>query len=245
MSDMGNLDDVGDTLGYYRRRREGLGNFLLGVLVGVAAVIGLLLVIVGIVGPGAISLPFLSSPTPSPTISPTITLTWTASSTPEPTVETPAETPTPECPAEYVLQQNEYLSTVADRCGISLEVLLAANPSITDPNDVQAGDTIHLPPSGTGFTPTALPADIQPGATIDVMVMAGDTLTGIAVKYLSTVDDIKRLNKMTDAQANALEPGKWLKVRYNIATPVPIRVSPTFGPTPTRTPTLAPTPALT
>ena len=61
MSDLNNSEDFGDTVGFYPKRREGLGNFLIGMLTGVAVVIGILLLIVGIGGPGALPLPFLSS----------------------------------------------------------------------------------------------------------------------------------------------------------------------------------------
>jgi LysM repeat protein len=247
MSDLGSLDDVGETLGYNRRRREGAGNFLLGMLTGIALVVGVFLVVVGLAGPGAISISLFASATPSPTITQTPTETPIPSETPPPETETPEATPTPECPPEYTLQTDEYLSTVADRCGITIEAILAANPSITDANDIQAGMKIMLPPPGTGFTPTSLPANLAPGATIDVMVQAGDSLTSIATQFFSTVDDIKRLNNITDAEANNLYPGMWLKVRYGIATPVPIRNSPTYGPTetPTQTPTQPSTPAAT
>lgn len=244
MSNLGNLDDVGDTLGYYHRRREGVGTFLLGALVGVAAVIGILLVVIGIAGPGVISLPFLSSATPSPTITLTATETRIPTETPPPVTETPLVTATPACPPEYTMQANDNLVTIATRCGVSVDAILAANPAITDPNAIQAGQPIMLPPAGTGFTPTPLPADTKQGATIDVRVVTGDSLTSIATKFGSTVEDIKRLNKITDADANNIEPGRWLKVRWQIATPVPVRNSPTYGPTlsPTRTPTPVATP---
>jgi LysM repeat protein len=204
-------------------------------------VIGILLIVVGLAGPGAVSFNLFATATPTPTITPTATNTPPPTETLPPVTETPLVTPTPSCPPEYTMQTEDYLTTIATRCGVTVEAILAANPSITDPNNVQAGKKIILPPPGTGFTPTALPADLKPGATINVMVEAGDSLTTIAARFLSTVEDIKRLNKITDAAANNLFPGTWLKVRYGIATPVPIRNSPTFGPTVTPTATQAAT----
>ena len=40
------------------------------------------------------------------------------------------------------------LSQIAARLGVDLQSLLAANPQIPDPNKVQAGQDIHLPPCG-------------------------------------------------------------------------------------------------
>jgi LysM repeat protein len=247
MSDLGSLDDVGETLGYTRRRREGAGNFLLGMLTGIALVIGVFLVIVGLAGPGAISISLFATVTPSPTITLTPTETSIPTETPPPATETPLVTATPACPPEYTMQAEEYLSTIADRCGVTVEAILAANPSITNANDIQAGSKILLPPPGTGFVPTALPSNLAAGTVIDVMVQAGDSLTSIAAQFFSTVDDIKTRNKITDTEANNVYPGTWLKVKYGIATPVPIRNSPTYGPTvsPTQTPTKASTPAPT
>jgi LysM repeat protein len=236
MADLGNIDDVGETLGYYHHRREGLSNFFIGLLTGVALVVGLLLLAAAIWGPGALPLPFLSSATPSPTATPEATETPLPSFTPTATDATPSPTETPACPAEYVVQANDYLSTIAERCGLTVEAILSANPTIPDANSLRAGDKIVLPPPGTGFTPTELPANIVPGTVINVMVRKGDTLQSIADKYLSTVDDIIKLNTKNLPDPNLLYEGLWLKVRYGIATPVPIRNSPTYGPTPTETP---------
>ncbi|MBN2084447.1 MAG: LysM peptidoglycan-binding domain-containing protein [Anaerolineales bacterium] len=237
MSDLNNSEDFGDTAGFYPKRREGLGNFFMGMLTGVAVVIGVFLLIIGIGGPGALPLPFLSSPTPFPTATIAATLTFTPSLTFTASPETPAITPTPNCPAEYVIQSGDLLSTIAEKCGISVEAIVALNPTI-DPNNIQVGTTILLPPAGTGFTPTVIPADTIPGTVISIRVQAGDTLESIAGKCWSTVDDLIKTNNIDDP--NFLSVGMELKCHYGIATPVPSRVSPTFGPTPTYTVTPAP-----
>jgi LysM repeat protein len=233
MSDLNSMDDFGDTSGFYPRRREGLGNFFIGLLTGVAITVGILLLVIGIFGPGALPLPFLASATPMPTATLEPSLTLMPSLTFTPTEVTPSITPTPSCPAQYVVQSGDLLSTIAEKCGVTVEVIVAMNPTL-DANNIQVGQTILLPPPGTGFTPTAIPSDTKPGTIITVQVMAGDNLETIAAKCWSTVDDIIKLNKIEDP--NFLSVGMTLQCRYGIATPVPSRASPTYGPTPTYTP---------
>ncbi len=241
MSDLSNKEDFGDVSGFYPRRKEGLGNFLIGMLTGAVVVIGVLLLVIGIWGNKALPLSFLSSPTPLPTVTPIITLTFTPSLTLVPTAVTPSVTPTPSCPSEYVVQTGDLLSKIAERCGISVEAITAMNPTL-DPNNIQVGQKILLPPAGTGFTPTVFPTGLATGAVIPITVQAGDSLEAVAARCLSTVDDLVKRNKITDP--NFLTVGMVLQCRYGIATPRPtLASSPTFGPTPTYTPSV--TPAMT
>ena len=241
MSDLSSKEDFGDVSGFYPRRREGLGNFFIGMLTGVAVVIGLLLLIVGIWGNKVLPMGLLASQTPVPSETPNATLTFTPFKTLTPTSETPSVTPTPACPSEYVVQSGDLLSVIAQKCGVSVEAIKALNPTI-DPNNIQVGQKILLPPPGTGFTPTAFPTNLAAGSIIPITVLAGDNLEIIAARCLSTVDDLVKRNKITDR--NFLSVGMVLQCRYGIATPVPTHASPTFGPTPsgTSTPTLSPTP---
>ena len=237
MSDLNNSEDFGDTAGFYPKRREGLGNFFLGMMTGVAVVVGILLLIIGIGGPGALPLGFLASATPIPTATIEASLTFTPSITFTPTLELTATPTTPNCPSEYVVQSGDYLSTIAEKCGISVEAIVALNPTI-DPNNIQVGSTILLPPAGTGFVPTEIPSGLAPGTIITIRVQAGDNLETIAAKCWSTVADLVTRNKIEDQ--NFLSVGMELKCKYGIATPVPTRVSPTYGFTPTYT--VTPTP---
>jgi LysM repeat protein len=43
------------------------------------------------------------------------------------------------------VQPGDRLSTIADRYGITTEAILAANPTITDPNLISSGQVIRLP----------------------------------------------------------------------------------------------------
>lgn len=50
----------------------------------------------------------------------------------------------PDC-ALYTVRPGDRLSTIAGRFGITTEAILAANPSITDPNAIYSGQVIRLP----------------------------------------------------------------------------------------------------
>lgn len=79
---------------------------------------------------------------------------------------TPRPTPTPApTPQVYVIQTGDTLFGVAAQVGLTLEELLAANPQITDPDRIAAGDEIFIPPKPPDeFTdPSALPS-IEPSA---------------------------------------------------------------------------------
>jgi LysM repeat protein len=50
----------------------------------------------------------------------------------------------PEC-YRYIVRPGDLLSTIAGRFGLTLEAVLAANPSVTDPNAIFSGQVIRLP----------------------------------------------------------------------------------------------------
>jgi hypothetical protein len=56
----------------------------------------------------------------------------------------------PDCPEQpdcslYEVRAGDRLSTIAGRFGVTLDAVLAANPEITDANDIRTGDLIRLP----------------------------------------------------------------------------------------------------
>jgi hypothetical protein len=81
------------------------------------------------------------------------------SASPSAPVATPSAevTPVPAPTAQvYVIKQKDTLSKVANRYGITLDELLAANPEIKDPNKISIGQQIIIPlPAGEGASPSA------------------------------------------------------------------------------------------
>ena len=95
--------------------------------------------------------------TPTPTLTPDPTPTLTTDPTPTLTPDpTPTLTPGPTF-TTYVVQAGETLSAIAGRFGVTIPAILAANPKITDPALIVAGQRILIPPRGWTPAPTAGP----------------------------------------------------------------------------------------
>ncbi|MFN2275964.1 MAG: GDSL-type esterase/lipase family protein [Anaerolineales bacterium] len=93
-------------------------------------------------------------PTAENTSSPELTST-PMSPTPSP-APSPTNTPRPDIP--YQVQEGDTLWDVAERFGISLEVLLAANPELNAAALLYPGDEIIIPSPDEIFTAAATPA---------------------------------------------------------------------------------------
>jgi LysM repeat protein len=65
------------------------------------------------------------------------------------------------------IQSGDTLSQIAADNNTTVQALMDANPNITDPNVIQAGDTINLPQAGGGTTPL-------PGAERNLLEKTGD-----------------------------------------------------------------------
>ncbi|WP_346910116.1 LysM peptidoglycan-binding domain-containing protein [Faecalicatena orotica] len=110
----------------------------------------------------------------------------------------PAPTPTP--PAQnyitYVIQPGDTLSGIAQRYGTTYQTLATLN-GITNPNLIYAGQTIRVPEDGA---PAARYYTIQPG----------DTLSGIALKFGTTVSALQRLNGISNP--NLIYAGNTIRI---------------------------------
>jgi LysM repeat protein len=102
----------------------------------------------------------------------------------------------------YTVKKGDMLSKIAKRFGVSTRELAEIN-GITDPNTIVVGQELVLPAyasrdaSERPRTPTdAAPGEPPPPGQIYV-VQKGDTLSGIAVRAGTTVQEIKALNDMT------------------------------------------------
>lgn len=63
-----------------------------------------------------------------------------------------------------MIQSGDTLLGVAATVGLTLEELLAANPQITDPDKIAAGDEIIIPvkPPDEFTDPSAVPSAVEP-----------------------------------------------------------------------------------
>jgi LysM repeat protein len=89
----------------------------------------------------------------------------------------------------HVVQWGENLSLIAMRYGVTTSAIAQAN-GIADPNYIYAGQSLTIP----GGSSTPAPS----GQTTTYVVKAGDTLSGIAYRYGTTVNAIVSLNGLVN-----------------------------------------------
>lgn len=241
---MRNKKNAKNVISSYRRKQK-MGPYILGGLAILLAIAGIVLLIIYLTGGGGgITLFKTKTPTPTETptptpVTPTATITMTATITETPTV---TATMTPSGPFEYVVQEEDNCTTIAEQFEVDVDVLLALN-NLDSTCYITPGQTILIPAPGQELpTVTPLPTDIAPGTKIEYIVRAGDNLYVLAEKYNSTVDRIfDETNKYRNA--NDLDPmedegdlyvGDVVIIPVNIVTPVPTSTS---TPTATATPT--------
>ena len=131
---------------------------------------------------------------------------------------TPAATPAPTT-ATHVVVEGDTLSAIADQYGVTLDAIMEAN-DITDASLIFVGQELTIPAAATASD------DSDAGGQTHTVV-EGDTLTGIAEQYGTTVEAISEANDLTDSVI-------WIGQELTIpdAAPAP---DPTATPTPEAT----------
>lgn len=89
----------------------------------------------------------------------------------------------------YVVRRGDTLSGIAGRLGVSVGALAEAN-RISDPNRVYAGQSLSVP--GRGSTPAP-----RGGGRVHV-VIPGETLSGIAARFGTSINAIVERNEIRD-----------------------------------------------
>jgi spore coat assembly protein SafA len=100
----------------------------------------------------------------------------------------PRTTPT-QCPPgtfSYTVQPGDSMFTIAQRFGVSLNALIAANPQIPNPNLIFPGQIVCVPGS-------APPSQCPPG-TFAYTVRPGDSMFSIARRFGVSLDALIRAN---------------------------------------------------
>lgn len=98
---------------------------------------------------------------------------------------TPAPTPATQY-ITYVIQPGDTLSEIASRYGTTVSALTQLN-GISNPDKIYAGNTIKVPESSSGS-----------GNAQYYTIRSGDTLSGIAQKFGTTVSALAKLNNISD-----------------------------------------------
>jgi len=173
-------------------------------------------------------------------------------------------------PSFYVVREGDTLFRIAQRFGTTVEALLAANPGISDPNRIQAGQVLLIPdprfppPTRTptpavGPTVTLSPSNGQPGTVVQVLgsgfpagaavdVLLGPDLGRLSVVATAVADFAGRVSAVVAIPMTARPPERWPVVLSATApvTAVGLAQFTVLGPPfpPTVTPTVTPTPTV-
>lgn len=156
----------------------------------------------------------------------------------------PTGTPTPtSCPwpvgwQPYTVEVGDTLALLATAAGSSVYLLMRGN--CLDSSAIQPGDVIYLPALAFA-TPTRVPPRCGPPTWWKLVeVQRGDTLYSLALRYGTTVEEIRWANCLSSDKIIAGQP---------IFLPPTVVMTPTFTrtPSPTFTPTgtATPTPTVT
>ena len=86
--------------------------------------------------------------------------------------------------ATHDIQQGETLTGIAAEYNVSIDIIMQANPQITDRDLIFAGDTLTIPEGAGGFVPDG----------IYYLVQQGDWLSKIAREKNTTVERLLELN---------------------------------------------------
>ena len=111
---------------------------------------------------------------------------------------------------DHVIVEGETFGALATNYQVSQAALLDANAGL-DPNTLQIGQLIVIPPRFTGLSPEQVaafaepvPVQRQPGEILEHTVQAGDTLSLLADLYSVTQNQIMAANGIDDPNQLAI-----------------------------------------
>ncbi|MCB0114078.1 MAG: LysM peptidoglycan-binding domain-containing protein [Caldilineaceae bacterium] len=92
----------------------------------------------------------------------------------------------------YIVQPGDTLSAIARRYGTTVTAIANAN-GISNPSKIYVGQRLYIPSGSVGSPSTPWPVD-----SIYYIVKPGDTLSGLARRYNTTVQAIARANGISN-----------------------------------------------
>jgi LysM repeat protein len=132
-------------------------------------------------------------------------------------VATPPPTAIPEPPPStgqtYKIKTGDTFYGLAGEFGVTMQAIVAANPNV-DPNRLQIGQTINIPPRST--TASSVPSPASPSGETIYVVRSGDTLTKIADRFGTSVKAIRTANNL---QTTVIRVGQKLTIPTAQAAP--------------------------
>ncbi len=118
--------------------------------------------------------------------------------------------PLPGLAAEVTVQPGETLSQIADRLGISMTRLMKLN-GISNPDHVESGSKLTVPNSVSSSGRAKGTSTWSNAKTTKVTVKDGETLSEIADRHGMSVNELVRLNDLSNA--DHVETGSTLRVK--------------------------------
>lgn len=118
--------------------------------------------------------------------------------------------PLPGLAAEVTVQPGETLSQIADRLGVSMTRLMKLN-GITNPDHVESGSKLTVPNSVSSSGRAQGSSTSSTAKTTKVTVKDGETLSEIADRHGMSVNELVRLNALSNA--DHVETGSTLRVK--------------------------------
>lgn len=111
----------------------------------------------------------------------------------------------------YTVQPGDTLGKIAAMYGTTVDAIVQAN-NLADPNLISVGQQLTIPVAGGGgVAAPAVQAPAQAGpAPTTYTVQPGDTLSGIAARYGTSVSQLVNLNSLSDP--NLLSVGQVLRL---------------------------------
>ncbi|MGB8213011.1 MAG: LysM peptidoglycan-binding domain-containing protein [Anaerolineales bacterium] len=109
------------------------------------------------------------------------------------------------CGSTYTVQPGDWLSSIANYCGVSLSALYAANPWASRYYYIYPGQILVIPGAGGGYWNRYRNGYSDCGPKYSAyygkyyVVCYGDTLSGIAWRYGESLSYMEWHNKITDA----------------------------------------------
>lgn len=100
---------------------------------------------------------------------------------PEQPITTPIAPPTGDCGAYYQVQPGDILLDIAERCGTTVDAIMAINPDIEDPSFIYAGQRLALPTFDSLYNVSIFPDGGPPGT--EITLTANGLPAGVRVEY--------------------------------------------------------------
>ena len=97
----------------------------------------------------------------------------------------------------YTVQPGDTMFTIAQRFGVSLDALIAANPQIPDPSEIRPGQIVCVPQASVTCPPNTFAYTVQPG----------DTMFSIAQRFGVSLDALIAANPQIP-NPNQIIPGQ-------------------------------------